>query len=169
MSTVPQAVTPDNWLGQLQPFLVGNHPDGDHADDLEILLSDMVTSLSFSIRGKRTLDRCLDYLERLQLDYTRAVEDADRCHEAEHLLQRQKRQLEDVIGYLDEHDDLGVLIRPFLDFQNTLTEVIEDLTQQRHTYQKEVKEFQTNWEDLLPQLQALTDEHPIPRVVRRFR
>ena len=164
MAAPLRRVTLDNWVEQLQYFMVGNHPSGDNADDLDILLNDMEDLLTFSVRGQRTLQRAKDYTHRLRTDY-RALDENLEGHEA--ALERLRRLQTEVIDFTDSiawrEGFIQMNLEPFQELRQTIIEEIDGLTHTIWLMQSQKKEYQTSWEDLIPQLDDLVEEEPYLR------
>ena len=164
MALYPRQVTIHNWVEQLQPFLVGNHPDGDHADDLDILLTNIDDNLSFSVRGKRTLDRVIDFVERLRTDYRALEDDIARHREAAEMLKSLQTSISDFTDFVVWREDrIHMNIDPFSALKPVMTRELESIEDRCWFLETQRKEFQTSWEDLLPQLDDLIDEEPVQK------
>ena len=157
-------ITIDNWIEQIQPYLITAHPIGDHAVDFDALLNDVDRRLDFSVRGKRTLDRGIDLSYRLHLDFPRLQDDIERLREALDKLRDLRRDLYDVIQFTEwRGNDLEIGLEPFTALRDAMDEELERLSARLWNLQNEQKEYQTSWEDLLPQFDDLLDEVPIPK------
>lgn len=150
----------DNWAEVLQPLLVNQHPRGDDARRLEVLLMDIDATLKFSL--KRTLERTIDFLTRVCDDYPFLEAALAHYKEAEEELKKSAASLNRFVQIVDWRDnELGLDLDPYTTLLTSAVEKdLHEIAASIGTGEANKLEYQITWEKLLRRLDDLFEEKP---------
>ena len=161
MAAYHRVINEENWAEELRPFLNNDHPKGVHIDDFDALLNDIDRTFRFSIRGKRTLNRAIDFADRLKTEYRNILDQFSRYQEGLTNLDTFGSSLTNMINFVEWRDnDLEIPMEDYHRVRATNNVQMDRFVHLQWNTRAEVDEFNTSWKDLLPQLQELLDEVP---------
>ena len=161
MAGYHRVINEENWVDELRPFLNTDHPKGVHIDDFDALLNDIDRTFRFSIRGKRTLNRAIDFADRLKTEYRNILDQSSRYQEGLTNLDTFGGSLNNMISFVEwRNNDLEIPMEDYHRVRLTNNSEMDCLVHLQWNAHTEFDEFNTSWKDLLPQLNALLDEEP---------